>query len=75
MVGKWSGGWLGNGRLDFFSAEHLGSTSYLYANTRAGEPVVAQATAARGAVAGDRIAVSIPAAQAFAFDEDGARLR
>jgi lactose/L-arabinose transport system ATP-binding protein len=56
-------------------AEHLGATSYLYANTKSGEPVVAQAAAARGAGAGDRVAVSIPAARAFAFDEDGARLR
>ena len=60
--------------LTLDAAEHLGVTSYLYANTKSGEPVVAQA-AARGAGAGDRVAVSIPAARTYAFDEDGARLR
>jgi lactose/L-arabinose transport system ATP-binding protein len=55
-------------------AEHLGATSYLYANTKAGEPVVVQRAAARGAQPGDRITVAIPAAHAFVFDADGARL-
>jgi lactose/L-arabinose transport system ATP-binding protein len=55
-------------------AEHLGATSYLYANTKAGEPVVVQAAAARSAHAGDRVTVSIPAARALLFDPDGARL-
>ncbi|CAA9421913.1 MAG: Maltose/maltodextrin transport ATP-binding protein MalK [uncultured Rubellimicrobium sp.] len=56
-------------------AEHLGGTSFLYANTRAGEPVVVEAEASASAQAGSRIAVSIPAARAFAFDSQGARLR
>jgi lactose/L-arabinose transport system ATP-binding protein len=55
-------------------AEHLGATSYLYANTKAGEPVVVQHGTARAAHAGDRITVSIPAAQAFVFSTDGTRL-
>jgi lactose/L-arabinose transport system ATP-binding protein len=55
-------------------AEHLGATSYLYANTKQGEPVVVQAAAARSAHAGDRVTVSIPAAQAYLFDPDGLRL-
>jgi lactose/L-arabinose transport system ATP-binding protein len=53
-------------------AEHLGATSYLYANTKVGEPVVVQA-AAVSAHAGDRVAVSIPAARAYLFDPNGAR--
>jgi lactose/L-arabinose transport system ATP-binding protein len=56
-------------------AEHLGSTSYLYANTRAGEPVVVEAAASDAAQAGSRITVSIPAAKALVFDEQGLRLR
>jgi len=55
-------------------AEHLGATSYLYANTKAGEPVVVQAAAARSAQAGDRVTVSIPAARAYLFGPDGLRL-
>jgi lactose/L-arabinose transport system ATP-binding protein len=56
-------------------AEHLGSTSYLYANTRAGEPVVVEAHGSDAAQAGSRIVVSIPAARAMAFDSEGLRLR
>jgi lactose/L-arabinose transport system ATP-binding protein len=56
-------------------AEHLGATSYLYAGTKAGEPVVVQSAAGRGAKPGDRVAVGIPAERAFLFDADGARLR
>ncbi|MBJ2150504.1 ABC transporter ATP-binding protein [Paracoccus sp. IB05] len=55
-------------------AEHLGATSYLYANTKAGEPVVAQRAAAREASAGDRISVAIPSDRALAFAADGARI-
>ena len=55
-------------------AEHLGATSYLYANTKGGEPVVLQHGTARGAHAGDRVSASIPVARAFIFDADGARL-
>ena len=55
-------------------AEHLGGTSYLYANTKGAEPVVVQAAAARSAHAGDRVTVSIPAARAYLFDPDGPRL-
>jgi hypothetical protein len=36
--------------------------------------VVVQRAAARGAQPGDRITVAIPAAHAFVFDADGARL-
>ena len=41
----------------------------------AGEPVVVQSAAGRGAKPGDRVAVGIPAEHAFLFDADGARLR
>ena len=56
-------------------AEHLGATSYLYSGTKAGEPVVVQSGAGRGAKPGDRVTVGIPAARAYLFDADGARLR
>jgi lactose/L-arabinose transport system ATP-binding protein len=54
-------------------AEHLGATSYLYANTKAGEAVVLQRAAARGAHPGERITVAIPADRAFVFKSDGSR--
>jgi lactose/L-arabinose transport system ATP-binding protein len=56
-------------------AEHLGATSYLYANTRAGEPVVVEAETSDAAQAGSRITVGVPAAKAMVFDSDGLRLR
>jgi lactose/L-arabinose transport system ATP-binding protein len=55
-------------------AEHLGATSYLYANTKAGEPVVVQAAASDKAQAGELVTVSIPEAKTFVFSSDGARL-
>ena len=58
--------------LDIDVAEHLGGTSFLYANTRLGEPVVVQRAARDG---GRRLAVAIPAARAYAFDAEGFRLR
>ena len=56
-------------------AEHLGGTSFLYANTRAGEPVVVEGDASAAVHAGSRITVSVPSARAYAFDAEGARLR
>ena len=56
-------------------AEHLGGTSFLYAGTREGEPVVVEADGNDHAQAGERIAVSIPAARAMVFDSEGMRVR
>jgi lactose/L-arabinose transport system ATP-binding protein len=62
-------------RLTLDVAEHLGGTSFLYANTRAGEPVVVEGDASAAVQAGSHVTVSIPAARAFAFDAQGTRLR
>jgi len=57
-------------------AEHLGSTSFLYANTREGEQVVVMHEAmSRAEQAKRAVIVSIPAARAYAFDTSGRRLR
>ena len=41
--------------------EHLGSTSYVYANTTSGEPLVIERGESRAEVGRDRLTVSIPA--------------
>jgi lactose/L-arabinose transport system ATP-binding protein len=56
-------------------AEHLGSTSYVYANTKAGEPLIIEREERRHEVGRDRMRVSIPAARAYLFDAEGARLK
>ncbi len=56
-------------------AEHLGATSYLYANTKTGEPVVVQRGAGQPGHAGEQAAVAIPATKALLFAPDGARIR
>jgi len=61
--------------LDVDVAEHLGITSYVYANTRAGEPVIVERPEARKLGAHDTLRVSILPDRAYAFAEDGHRLR
>ena len=56
-------------------AEHLGSTSYVYANTKVGEPLVIEREELRAEVGLDRLTVSIPARKAYLFDAAGARLK
>ncbi len=56
-------------------AEHLGSTSYVYANTKVGEPLVIEREESRAEVGIDRLTVSIPARKAYLFDAEGARLK
>jgi lactose/L-arabinose transport system ATP-binding protein len=52
--------------------EHLGATSYVYANTTTEQLIVEHEEAAGF---GDRLTVSIPAARAYVFDAAGRRLR
>ena len=60
--------------LDIDVAEHLGSTSYVYA--RAGEePVVIEREESRHENGQEQITVSISAARAYLFDSAGKRLR
>ena len=57
-------------------AEHLGSTSYVYANTKVGEQLIIEREESRAEV-GDRPADGRRSrrAQAYLFDAAGARLK
>jgi lactose/L-arabinose transport system ATP-binding protein len=54
--------------------EHLGSTSFLYARTLAGDDVVIQRDAA-AAAAGDAAEATVSIRRSYLFDENGLRLR
>jgi lactose/L-arabinose transport system ATP-binding protein len=56
-------------------AEHLGSTSYVYANTKGGEQVIVEREESRDELGRDRVTVSIPARRAYLFDAMGTRLK
>ena len=60
--------------LDVDVAEHLGSTSYVYANA-SGESLVIEREESRHENGNERITVSISAARAYLFDSTGKRLR
>ena len=60
--------------LDVDVAEHLGSTSYVYANS-GGEALVIEREESRHEIGVDTIAVSIAATQAYLFDSAGKRIR
>jgi lactose/L-arabinose transport system ATP-binding protein len=60
--------------LDVDVAEHLGSTSYVYANA-SGESLVIEREESRHENGNERITVSISAAKAYLFDSKGTRLR
>jgi lactose/L-arabinose transport system ATP-binding protein len=55
-------------------AEHLGSTSYVYANMGTEELVIERDATEEQTKAG-QLTVSVPAARAYVFDAKGARLR
>jgi lactose/L-arabinose transport system ATP-binding protein len=65
----------GDIRLKIDVAEHLGSTSYIYANTIQGEQVVVQREDRRTNDNADTIAFAIPRSRAYLFSATGARLR
>ncbi|MCW5723012.1 MAG: sn-glycerol-3-phosphate ABC transporter ATP-binding protein UgpC [Devosia sp.] len=56
-------------------AEHLGSTSFVYAGSASGEPLIIERDGARHHTDTSAITVAIPARQAFLFDSEGQRLR
>ena len=60
--------------LDVDVAEHLGSTSYVYANAGA-EPLIIEREESRHEANSEQITVSISAAKAYLFDSKGMRLR
>ena len=60
--------------LDIDVAEHLGSTSYVYANA-GGEALVIEREESRHEASNETITVSVSADKAYLFDSKGARLR
>jgi len=56
-------------------AEHLGNTSYIYATTAGGEPLIIERPESRAAGNRDTLTVGLSAHRIFLFDGDGNRLR
>jgi lactose/L-arabinose transport system ATP-binding protein len=56
-------------------AEHLGSTSYIYANTTGGEQIIVERDDARDAAAAKTVTVAVPKDHTLLFAADGRRLR
>ncbi|WP_421594479.1 ABC transporter ATP-binding protein [Shinella sp. M27] len=61
--------------LDVDVAEHLGNTSYVYANVSPEERIIVEHEGSRGADSRDRLTVGLSAAKSFLFDSTGARIR
>jgi lactose/L-arabinose transport system ATP-binding protein len=61
--------------LEVDVAEHLGSTSFVYANTASGEPITIEREGARDLGNDSAFTVAIRASQVFLFDSVGNRLR
>ncbi|UUP16664.1 ABC transporter ATP-binding protein [Nitratireductor thuwali] len=62
-----------NLQLDVDVVEHLGSTSYVYANTNSPEQLIVQREEQQGRL--DTLNVSIPSARVYLFDQAGKRLQ
>jgi lactose/L-arabinose transport system ATP-binding protein len=60
--------------LDIDVAEHLGSTSFVYARS-AGEPLIIEREESRHELDQDRITVSIDPAKTYLFNQQGQRIR
>ncbi|NWJ27176.1 sn-glycerol-3-phosphate ABC transporter ATP-binding protein UgpC [Rhizobium sp. RM] len=56
-------------------AEHLGNTSYVYAGTAGGEPLIVERPESRDVGKRDQLTVGLMARKTFLFDSNGARLR
>jgi lactose/L-arabinose transport system ATP-binding protein len=56
-------------------AEHLGNTSYIYANIPGGEQLIIERPESRTAVNRDTLTVGLSTARIFLFDSSGKRLR
>ncbi len=61
--------------VDVDVAEHLGNTSYIYANIAADEQIVIEREESRTTGNRDKLTVALSAAKAFLFDSAGNRLR
>jgi lactose/L-arabinose transport system ATP-binding protein len=61
--------------VDVDVAEHLGNTSYIYANIAGGEQIVIEREESRNTNNRDTLTVALSAAKTFLFDSAGNRLR
>ena len=61
--------------LDVDVAEHLGNTSYVYANVSPEERIIIEHEGFRDAGGRDRLTVGLSAAKSFLFDDAGNRIR
>jgi lactose/L-arabinose transport system ATP-binding protein len=61
--------------VDVDVAEHLGNTSYIYANVEGGEQIVIEREESRNTGNRDKLTVALSAAKTFLFDSAGNRLR
>ena len=61
--------------VDVDVAEHLGNTSYIYANIAGGEQIVIEREESRNTGNRDTLTVALSAAKTFLFDSAGNRLR
>ncbi|MBB3459035.1 lactose/L-arabinose transport system ATP-binding protein [Rhizobium sp. BK313] len=61
--------------VDVDVAEHLGNTSYIYANVAGGEQIVIEREESRNTGNRDTLTVALSAAKTFLFDGAGNRLR
>ncbi|MBO9630209.1 MAG: sugar ABC transporter ATP-binding protein, partial [Shinella sp.] len=61
--------------LDVDVAEHLGNTSYVYANVSPDERIIVEHEGFRGADSRDRLTVGLSASTSFLFDSAGIRIR
>ncbi len=61
--------------LDVDVAEHLGNTSYVYANVSPEERIIVEHEGFRGADSRDRLTVGLSATRSFLFDDAGNRIR
>jgi lactose/L-arabinose transport system ATP-binding protein len=61
--------------IDVDVAEHLGNTSYVYAQITGGERIIVEREESRTASSKDRLTIGISAASSFLFDSVGKRLR
>ena len=56
-------------------AEHLGSTSYIYANTKSGEQIIIEREESRHELGNEAITIAIDPTKTFLFSAKGERLR
>lgn len=56
-------------------AEHLGNTSYIYANVAGGEQLIIEREESRNENIRDTLTIAIKSSHALLFDSDGNRLR